>query len=109
MNFEVCFLTYQRYGSLIFKLKHGISGKLLRLSKDFLSDRKKYVFLNVPHFSWMNVQAGVLQGSILGPLLFLICFNDLPDNLTSNPNLLADTTSPNRVMHFLTSKCAADI
>ena len=44
MKFEVCFLTYQRRlisGGLIFKLKHGISGKLLRLIKDFLSDRKK--------------------------------------------------------------------
>ena len=56
----------------------------------------------------MNVQAEVLQGSILGPLLFLIYFNDLPDSLTSNPNLLADATLPNRVMHFLTSKCAVD-
>ena len=79
---------------LIFKLElNGISGKLLRLIKDFLSDRKQRVVLNGQCFSWMDVQAGVPQGSILGPLLFLIYINDLPDNLTSNPKLFADDTS----------------
>ena len=41
----------------------------------------------------MDVQAGVPQGSIIGSLLFLIFINDLLDNLTSNPKLLADDTS----------------
>ena len=79
---------------LIFKLElNGISGKLLRLIKDFLSDRKQRVVLNGQCSSWMDVQAGVPQGSILGPLLFLIYINDLPDNLVSNPKLFADDTS----------------
>lgn len=39
----------------------------------------------------MNAQAGILQGSILGPL-FLIYINDLMNNPTSNPKLLADNT-----------------
>ena len=42
---------------------------------------------------WTNVEAGVPQGSILEPLLFLICINDLPENLVSNPKLFADDTS----------------
>ena len=59
------------YEGLIFKLERiGISGKLLRLIKDFLSNRKQRVYLNRQCSSSMDVQAGVLQGSILGPLFF---------------------------------------
>ena len=41
----------------------------------------------------VNVGAGVLQGSILGPLLFKICINDFSENFVSNPELFADDTS----------------
>ena len=59
---------------LIFKLKlNAISGKLLRLIKYYLSDRKQRVVLNGKCCSWMGVQAGVPLGSILGPLVFYLC------------------------------------
>ena len=60
--------------------------------KRFLSNRKQRVVLNGQYSSWMGVQAGVSQGSIPRPLLFLIYTNDLPDNLVSNPKLLANDT-----------------
>ena len=79
---------------LIFKLKqNGISGKLLNLIKDFLTNRKQRVVLNGQFFSWADVDAGVPQGSILGPFLFLIYINDLTNDLSSSSKLFADDTS----------------
>ena len=78
----------------IFKLKqNGISGDLLNILTDFLSNRKQRVVLNGQVSTWTSVNAGVPQGSILGPLLFLIYINDLSDNLSSNVKLSADDTT----------------
>ena len=49
--------------------------------------------LNDQLSDWAPILAGVSQGSILGPLLFLIWINDLPDNLKSLIKLFADDTS----------------
>ena len=85
---------------IIFKLQqNGISGKLLRVLSDFLKDRKQRVILNGQLSSWTSVNAGVPQGSILGPLLFLIYINDLADGLSSNAKLFADDTSLFSVVH----------
>ena len=79
---------------LLFKLERiGISGNLLSLLKSFLSNRFQRVVLNGQCSSWSSVLAGVPQGSILGPLLFLIYINDLPENLQSTVKLFADDIS----------------
>ena len=78
---------------LLFKLEHmRISGNLLSLLKSFLSDRLQQVVLNGQCSSWSSVLAGVLQVSILGPLIFLIYINDLSGNLQSTVKLFADDT-----------------
>ena len=85
---------------LIFKLETlGISGNLLKLFQSFLCDRQQRVVLNGQYSKWAPVLAGVPQGSILGPLLFLIYINDLPDNLESLAKLFADDTSLFSAVH----------
>ena len=84
---------------LILKLnQYGISENL-SLIKRFLKNRKQRVVLNGQTSSWTNVLAGVPQGSILGPLFFLIYIKDLSDELSSNPKLFADDTSLFSVVH----------
>ena len=82
------------HDGLIFKLKsYGVTGSLLPLLRNFLSGRFQRVVLNGQTSEWKQVEAGVPQGSILGPLFFLIYINDLPDNLESKPKVFADDTS----------------
>ena len=92
---------------LLYKLKHnGISGNLLETLTDFLKDRKQRVVLNGQTFSWANIEAGVPQGSLLGPLIFLTYINDSPVNLSTNVKLFADDTSLFSVVHdSTTSSC----
>ena len=88
------------HDGIIFKLKqNGISGKLHKHLHDFLVNRKQRVVLNGQVSSWANVKSGVPQGSILGPLLFLIYISDLPKGLSSNAKLFADDTSLFSVIH----------
>ena len=85
---------------LIFKLKqNGISGNLINLLCDFLRNRKQRVLLNGQVSGWSDVKTAVPQGSILGPLLFLIYINDLSEGLSSNAKLFADDTSLFSVIH----------
>ena len=93
LNISKAFDKVWHEGRLIFKLKENdISSELLHILFDFLSNRKQRVVPNGQNSSWTNVHAGVLQGSILGPLLLLIYINDLSDNLKSNAKLFVDDT-----------------
>ena len=64
-----------------------------------MNERKKRVVLNKQVSTWENINGRVPQGSILGPLLFLIYINDLTEGFTTNAKLFADDTSFFSVVH----------
>ena len=71
---------------------HGISGYLLKWIGSFLTDRKQCVSINGAKSDWADVLSGIPQGSVLGPILFVIYINDLPDVLEGCVKIFADDT-----------------
>ena len=77
------------HAGLLSKMKScGIN--LLALIENYLHNRQIRVVINGSESNWCQVTAGVPQGSILGPLLFLICINDITMSLESETHLYAD-------------------
>ena len=67
---------------LIYNLKvNGLSGNILKILQDYLIGRRQRVLLNGKCFNWDNISPGVQQGSVLGPLLFLINISDKVHNV----------------------------
>ena len=93
LDISKAFEKVWREGLLLKLNQNGISGNLLKLLRDYLSCRLQPSVLNGQHSSWDNATAGFTQGSILGPLLFLIYINDLSNDLSSNCKLFADDKS----------------
>ena len=78
------------YSHLLLKLQnHGIKGQLLEWISDFLTTRRQRVVIDGHSSSWSEVTSGVPQGSILGPLLFLVYINDFPLAVKCNCGLSA--------------------
>ena len=87
------------HAGLLHKLKsYGISGQIFGLISSFLSNRRLRVVLDGKSSREYPVNAGVPEGSILGPTLFLQYINDLPDDVICNIVIYADDTT-------LYSKC----
>jgi len=94
---DVVYIDFQKafdkvpHKRLIHKLAvQGINGNVRRWIADWLRERKQRVVVNGYCSDWLAVESGVPQGSVLGPLLFLIYVNDIEDGIESKVLKFAD-------------------
>ena len=89
-DFRKAFDTVPHHRLLVKLENIGITGETLEIVKDFLSDREMRVGVGDSFSEVLKIVSGVPQGSVLGPILFLLFVNDLPDNIKSRILLFAD-------------------
>ena len=96
---DIFYLDFQKafdkvpHQRLLLKLKaHGIGDSITDWIEQWLTDRRQRVVVDGEVSNWKSVLSGVPQGSVLGPILFLIYINDLDDSITSNVLKFADDT-----------------
>ena len=98
---------------LLQKLDHyGFRGTSQKLLRSYLSNRRQYVQIKNFSSSLKQIGVGVPQGSVLGPLFFLIYINDLPTCLDNPPKLFADDTCllySNNDLHMLEEQCNSEL
>ena len=97
IDYDIVYLDFQKafysvlHQRLLTKLKgYGIQAKLLNWIENFLKNRKQRVQVDGSSSEWADVTSGIPQGSVLGPTLFSIYINDLPDVVHSFVKLFAD-------------------
>ena len=97
---DLIFLDFRKafvkvaHEKLLLKLhQYGIRGDTLNWIKDFLNNRKQTVVINGISSDDVPVSSGVPQGSVLGPIIFLVYINDQPEQVKSRVRLFADDTA----------------
>ena len=105
---DVVFLDFQKafdtvpHHRLLHKLgAYGVNNQVLRWLKNFLCFRRQRVLLDGESSDWYDVVSGVPQGSVLGPLLFIIYVNDIPDHVNCASQMFADDLKIYRTIHDL--------
>ena len=79
---------------LLHKIENnGVTGNLLSWFRDYVSNRRQRVVIKGQSSEWGTISTGVPQGSVLGPLLFLVFINDIVDIVHSEIKVFADDTS----------------
>ena len=82
-----------------------VRGKLLEWMQSYLTNREMRTTIRGSHSSWMKVESGVPQGSVLAPVMFLIYVNDLPVGVDSYMSMFADDA---KIMRQITSPSSCD-
>ena len=77
---------------------------MIGIIQSFLSDRKQRVTIDGKYSEWTNIDAGVPQGSLLGPILFLVFINDIVDVVESDIRIFADDTFIYRIMDLFSTE-----
>ena len=85
---------------------YGIRNKINIWLRSFVTGRRQRVLINGSASSWSPVVSGVPQGTVLGPILFLMFINDLPTNTTSGIKLFADDCGLNRPVNSVSDHFA---